>query len=390
MNEKGAVSIFIVIFSALLIIIITTSFVRIMLQGQQQSTASDLSKSALDSAYAGIEDAKRAIALYNKCSAGGTCSPTWIPSNVLNGTDCNAVKVVIEKESTERLIDNSNGGGTQVGTDSSLNQAYTCATIHMQTDDYVGTLSKGSSQVIPLKGVADFDSIKIQWFSKADIDRNVNVVERIALESPARPPATSQLYQYGDWSQYMPSLIRAQILQLGSAFTVDGFNFENVGSTKNTATIFMRPVDTGTTTAYFNGDALQEVKCGVDGFDDTSRTPEYGCDITIQLSAPVARGTDAYLRLLAPYHDKTDYSVRLLKGGSDVKFDGVQPKVDVTGRASDLFRRVSTRVMPVNNFPFVDAALDLSEDLCKDFRVGPQSRDFGTASRGCDSSYYGL
>ena len=74
-HESGAVSLFLVVFAMLLIIVVTLSFLRIMLADQQQAAVNDLSKSAYDSSLAGVEDAKRALIYYRTvCSTGDTAT----------------------------------------------------------------------------------------------------------------------------------------------------------------------------------------------------------------------------------------------------------------------------------------------------------------------------
>ncbi len=50
-------------------------------------------------------------------------------------------------------------------------------------------------------------------------------------------------------------------------------------------------------------------------------------------------------------------------------FNGVQPVIDVTGRANNMFRRVLARVELSGSFVYPEAAVDMKNDLCKNFSV---------------------
>ena len=70
-TKRGAVSIYAVVFLTLVFGIITLSFTRIIIGESIITVNTDLSKSAYDSAMAGVEDAKIAILKYHDCLSQG-------------------------------------------------------------------------------------------------------------------------------------------------------------------------------------------------------------------------------------------------------------------------------------------------------------------------------
>lgn len=383
-RERGAVSIFVVVFCALLMTVLTISFIRLMVQEQQQAATNDLSQSAYDSAQAGVEDAKRALLL---CQNGDSLACASLDSGA-----CDSVPRALSSAATADSDGNKEVKiQTGVG-DDKLNQAYTCVKVTRQTNDYSTPLGSGESKMIPLKVASTdtFDTVKLSWFEYEDFSsagmggRNVQLPD--AVSAKLVPVSTN------DWPKNRPSLMRLQLMQFDAStgFTLDSFNKnDELANKSNTNTMFLYPTKTVSSNSFdFIDDKRQNqddpaagrinnVKCG-----DDLTTERFACkEITLHLPEPIGgdaagRKASAYLRLTALYN-ATHYSVSLYKGANLVKFDSVLPIVDSTGRANDIFRRVESR-LEVNplDFPYPDAAVDITGSLCKHFTVTDQSSGY--------------
>lgn len=383
-HELGGVSIFIVIFTALLLTVVTTSFVQLMIRNQQQATNNDLSQSAYDAALAGVEDAKRALVRLSQCE-GDTSSA------------CNNLRNTFRSNSQEcEFLQSANvttfeDGEVIVG-DPDLNQAYTCVKVQLESQDVTGDLSANSgSKVIQLKAVNNrpIDKVRISWFSDKDADSQPLVQTDPLFESLPADAA---------WSEQTPSLLRAQLIQFRRGnISLNDFNPSETNSTTNALTAFLYPnvdvPDGGPTPPPTDGSAFwtSDVRLGADDNNrnipnpvtcDPDNGDSYYCSVTLTLPNPENgnRGNrEAYLQLAALYN-ATHFKVELLNRDNDIiPFDGQQAVVDSTGRASALFRRVSARVSvktPPLNFP--DAALSLEHDLCKNFTVTSREADYSS------------
>lgn len=393
-RESGAVSLFLVIFAMLLITVVTLSFLRTMIADQQQSSLSDLSKSAYDSALAGTEDAKRALIYYRTLCSTGDASACSLEKTAIDSNTCNAglSSVVNTSDPTQVVVEQS-----QSGNDSSFNQAYTCVKIKLETNDYLGTLEANTSKIIPLKTTGTFNQVLLQWFTTDDFGTTGTSVNLQSTPPQLDAGGTNQsiwpMLAQSSWPATRPPVMRTQMFQYGSSFKLSDFD-SNTSGASDANTLFLYPIGvTGTANGTrdnwtFTDRDIRLTPTGTPLGTTCSGKLNgggYACSAILNLPAPIGNAPGdntrtAYLRLTALYK-ATHFSVTPM----GTQFDGVQPSIDSTGRASDQYRRVESRVDLIDtNFPFPEAALDVSGNLCKNFLVTDSSNTIPADQSTCN------
>jgi hypothetical protein len=379
--KRGAVSLYIVIFTTLLISIITVSFLRIMLNEQQQTVNTDLAQSAYDSALAGAEDAKTLLMAYQDCiSRGSTDHKCTTIKNSIESTTCDTLQKVNKNgsggESGEVVLQVKSGDPNSVD----MSQAYTCVTIETDTTDFVGKLDPGKSKVIPLRftNPGSVKYIEISWYTQRD---------NMGSPTVARASVDNMLFrQSSEWdSAGYPAVLRTQLIQTASSFTLSEFDSMDSSYQTNRATLFLYPTNTtdalvkardvALSSSKTSGNSPTAAQCLQTGFGFHA---QYACRAVIELPKPyggAARSnTSSFLRLTG-FYKSTEFRV---VGSSTqnfdsvsngvIRFDGVQPSIDSTGRANNVFRRVISRVEMIDvDFPFPEFAVEMDSDqpFCK-------------------------
>lgn len=387
--KKGGVSIFIVMVVGVLVSIMSASFLRLMFRDQEQASKLDLSQSAYDSAQAGVEDAKRFLRIFRAaCGPSGTGIFEGVTRN------CNAMRDAIRNESCYTLatagIGNPNGetiiqttsGAGGASNDASLNQAYTCVKLRMNTADFLGRTNDGSPSVINLRGTTAFDRVRIRWHSRENMTNGNNIALDLLSNPSVRPRIDSRNWR----NQNRPAILKAQfygyVPGVGGSSSIMDTPYPDDGNgasemlfyptnstsalssnVSNMPTVRRNESSSQATTDY------TFTRCS-DRMDANSNA--YACETTVNIGRSVDPRDVLYLRL-TPLMNDSNFRVELLNGNTVVDFAGVQPRVDSTGRANTQLRRVESRIgfndtsFPV---PLFSAQTESNEEpICKEFSV---------------------
>ena len=409
--KKGVVSLYVVIFTTLLLSVISIGFMRIMMGEQRAASNQDLSISAYDSAMAGVEDAKVVVAAYYTCKnlnlpdsatpiGGLNCGRVRRAINNTGNDKCNTIQIA----RGETVVNNERPLNQGVATDGSaaLNQAYTCLIINPQGDalpDYLAELPESSSVVVPLHFDGEVNRIILRWHTADDGTRNVaNLGNNNCDDDQGRNCFPNRV----NWTNRPPA-IRWQLVDGGGSFTLQAGSpvgdSASLNAVNKRATLFFIPSINHNQTATrarvtASGNAVNKMTVnnstdlGADGghaplpvrCSSTFGNNGYSCQVSIDLPNSISMRSGNALMRLTSYYGATSISVE----GHHVtpsttihrRFEGIQAEIDSTGRAGDLFRRVVTRVDLLSGFPFPEWTLDLTGDnshLCKNFIVGANS-----------------
>lgn len=377
-KEAGFVSLFTVLFFILMMTVITIGFLRVMGIEQQQALDNDLTASAISAAESGIEDGKRAILAYST-----TTDPTLKAAlgSAFTNTGCNA----LTGSATIRNALKLDAAGNVIG-NSALNQYYTCLTVNLNSPNYINQESAGSSDFVPLVAAGgNFQQIKVSWHLIGTPPGNdYDGIPARYAPGPLLPPVNNvNGNPSNSWStQGYPAYLRVQLYGNPS-----GGNFTRADIDSRSHTLLLVPstqgnaaaVDANTPINFGTNDprgydqaktALKQVKCVN---NPSSSIGAYACTALLELPNGVASANNNLYLRVTPVYGQSHFQLGLLNGGTPVDMSGVQPVIDATGRAADVFRRLQARVRinPVGNLP--EYVAQSANTICKNMIVSDGS-----------------
>lgn len=350
-QEKGVVSILSVIFFIILMSVITVSFLRIVTDEQTQVIQDDLSKGALAAARSGVEDAKRALLLCRDrtgqarldCDAAlqvQTC-PGIFASTAMQAD----LGLQVTADGSIRVGDPANNN----------NERYTCVTLNRDTPDYTGTMSEGLGDFIPLRGTGVFDQVRLSWH-QTSVDGTGAVIPSTAIN--AQNPRRTE-WRNGAGNSYI-AMPRIQFMQFDSAQTLSA-------QTNSSSGTVLVPSTTGSSTVTVtsltqNGMPKRStVNC-------STAQAGYLCTATFDLNF-VQPATSQFFLFIKSFYNTPHYKVELLYSNNPVNFSDVQPQVDSTGAAANVYKRVLSRVTYQSDAFFTINAIEGGASVCKNFSI---------------------
>lgn len=390
-RESGQVAIISVMFFMILFSVVTVSFVQAVVSEQRQTTNNELSASALSAAEAGVEDAKRVIGYCMANPSASGCASIYNPTT----TDCAAIINSALPAALSITTATDEAGAKQAVVDATNKQYYTCMIINYLTATYENTATAdGKSIIVPLKlstyntstgtstAATSAAYFTVKWHSNSASGNGTMTGTNTATNLPTSPV----------WKAIgnFPAVLRVELITVPSSGT---FTLDTI--TNSARAVTLRPVTSSTS----GGSSIATVRTGYNAYNmnywaqntepngstvnpimyvNCSSTNAYACslDFTLNNTTPGSLSLSSnnyYLRIQAIYNDADIQVSAVGPSGETLYLNGVQPSIDVTGRAIDAYRRLSSRVEARSSNDdyswWPEYALQSGNAICKNMTV---------------------
>lgn len=331
-DERGLVSFTITIIMMLVISLIVIGFTQVTNSNRREQLDRQLSMQAFYAAESGVNDTVQAIS--TALAGSGT---------VAAQTDCS-------------------GAYTPKSLSSDGSVAYTCVLVDPRVSEIVTTANQATSKVIPIKMV---DSGGTPFPPAGDLYFTFTWSPMTGGSSnPADCDTTGVFERSASYTCGFP-VLRVDLMSTRNIPSISA-----QGLAGNTSTFFLQPVSGGSAPVSLANFSQKGYVVGSSCSGGSNPT----CTGTIILSGN-AKTSDYYVRLSSLYGDTDrvviDASNTTGLGGSSAFFIGAQAKIDVTGRAQDVLRRVEV-IVPLQIYDTTlipQGGVQSSADVCKQFSV---------------------
>jgi len=337
-DQRGVVSFFVVIFISVLLVIISTGFVRIMVAEQRRAIEDDLANRALFAAETGAED---------------------------------AIVEIRKRISEDKTLGNSELGvckDKQLSPETSYDISYSCQIIESDIKNLTFELPVEGSREIDLSEAPGLSSVLVEWhvpsedgtpISNTTLNRNISPV---------------------DWKNNgFPALMRINAFSYPVSPT--GFSQGDIGND----VIFAYPVSNNSSPIDLN---IQNVSSGAASCFLSTTGDAFACKAKITGLRP---NTNTIIKLTSLQRGAHVQFTALDGANQPINLPGNVYSIDSTGKAGDVLRRVRVSAQFTSsgaggtsagnvfgrNFVITD------QSICKDFGYD-NSNGTATDLSGCD------
>ena len=327
-KQAGFISIITVITLSILLSLLTLAFVKVMNRSMRQTLDTQLSTQANYAAETGINDAIKAI----------ISNPAGIAAD---DTDCAPTPISATANVTNQAQLGSGAAGAAA-------EAYTCQLISSGVKDVLATITDQTARIYPVKtDIVNASNVVIEW-------------EDQATKSNFNTGAADSYQPLGSWPANAPAMLRVTLFTPCPGGCAD---FNRSALINNQKNFFIKPGTVANATLnYSDADGTASLS----DCQNINNGRPFACKITINLTGINTSQSNALFMKISPMYGSA--SVRFMGNnatGSPLAMYGAQYRIDVTGKANDVYRRLEVR-LPLASYVNPGTGIE-SANVCKKF-----------------------